>query len=287
MASEPPAENAPFPELRDSWRGFFKETKLFFTYRRCGACGQVYAPAYFAPEQLDELYRQMDDNTAGLPEALLAKTQRGYLGLLARKGLPPGGFLELGPDIGLFTREAMCVRAFDHYWMVEPNLAVHPVLQKLLSGRARTILSDSAAIASIPDASLSLIVAIHVLDHLAEPQTLLELLRRKLCPGGSILVVTHDQQSFLARLFGRRWPPYCLQHPQLYDATSLKKSLERAGFGQVRVRKTTNYFPVTYLLRHFLFAAGGGRIRLPELSWLNLGLRLGNIAAIATKSAVP
>jgi SAM-dependent methyltransferase len=287
MASAPPADHAGFAELQDSWRGFFKDRKLFFTYRRCAECGQVYAPRYFTPDQLGALYRQMDDNTGGQPEALMVRTQRGYLDLLRAEAgdLPSGGYLELGPDIGLFTREALKTADFALCWMVEPNLAVHPALEELLRGREHTLLADAAEIARVPDGSLALVVAIHVLDHLLEPQPLLEMLFRKLRPGGAILAVTHHQGSLLARMFGCRWPAYCLQHPQLYASATLERSLERAGFGPVRVRATTNYFPVMYLLRHFLFAAGLGRVSLPEWPGWTVGLKLGNIAAIGRKPA--
>ena len=102
MSSAPPAETAALTDLCASWRGFFREGKLFFTYRRCRRCGQVYAPLYFTPEQLAELYGRMEDNTAGLPEAPLAETQRGYFDLLGGDFPRNGGFLELGPDIGPF-----------------------------------------------------------------------------------------------------------------------------------------------------------------------------------------
>jgi SAM-dependent methyltransferase len=287
VASTPPAEDAPFAELHDSWRGFFKDRKLFFTYRRCARCGQVYAPRYFTPDQLGALYRQMDDNTGGLPEALMVRTQRGYLDLLRDEAgaLPAGGYLELGPDIGLFTREALATAAFSPCWMVEPNLAVHPVLEKLLQDREHALLADAAEIERVPDGSLALVVAIHVLDHLLEPQPLLELLARKMVPGGSILAVTHHQRSLLPRVFGPRWPAYCLQHPQLYAPASLQKSLERAGFSPVQVRATVNHFPVMYLLRHLLFAAGLGRVALPEWPGWTVGLKLGNIAGIGRKQA--
>jgi SAM-dependent methyltransferase len=288
MSSEPPAETTAFPDLLASWRGFFKDRKHFFTYRRCRACRQVYSPRYFTPGQLGELYRQMDDNTAGLSKDLLAKTQRGYFEMLQKNtSLIPGGYLELGPDIGLFTREALRVPEFSPWWMVEPNLAVHPALEELLRGKEHALLTDANRLQQVPDASLALAVAIHVLDHLLEPQLLLGQLLRKLRPGGSILVVTHDQESFLPRLFGRRWPAYCLQHPQLYSAVTLKNNLKRAGFDPVRVRGTVNHFPVTYLLRHFFFAAGLGRIALPELPSWTIGLKLGNIAAIGRKPPAP
>jgi hypothetical protein len=226
----------------------------------------------------------MDDNTAGMPEALLARTQRGYLDLLLRQAkLPPGGYLELGPDIGLFTREALRRADFSDYWMVEPNLAVHPALDRLLSGRPHLLLGDPSGIDRVPDGSLALAVAIHVLDHLLDPGELLARLRTKLVSGGWLLAVTHDGESLMARLFGRRWPAYCLQHPQIYSAATLARSLARSGFDRVRVMKTVNYFPVTYLLRHFLFAAGLGRVPLPEFSSWAVGLKLGNIAAVGRR----
>ena len=285
MPSEPAGETCSFADLQSSWRGFFKEQKHFFTYHRCGSCGQVYSPRYFTPDQLSELYRQMDDNTGGLPQPLLAQTQHGYFQLLLRE-LPfePGGYLELGPDIGLFTREVLDRASFSHYWMVEPNRAVHPELDHLLNEKPHTLLDDSERIAEVPDASLSLVVAIHVLDHLLKPQPLLDRLRAKLVPGGLILVVTHDGDSFPARLFGPRWPAYCLQHPQIYSSRTLQNSLNRAGFQSVEVKKTVNYFPVTYLVRHFLFASGLGRVPLPSWPSWKVGLKLGNIAAIGCKS---
>jgi len=286
MKSQPIGEESSFADLQSSWRGFFKDQKHFFTYRHCSSCGQTYAPRYFTPNQLGELYRQMDDNTAGLSEALMARTQRGYCDILRRQvpRFEPGGYLELGPDIGLFTRELMPGTSFSHYWMVEPNRAVHPALDQLLSEKPHTLLDDSEQIEKVPDGSLSLIVAIHVLDHLLEPQQLLSQLMPKLIRGGIILMVTHDGDSLPARVFGPKWPAYCLQHPQIYSSATLKNSLSRAGFQQVQVKKTVNYFPVTYLLRHLLFAAGLGRLPLPSWSSWTIGLKLGNIAAIGRKA---
>jgi len=130
---------------------------------------------------------------------------------------------------------------------------------------------------------LAVAVAIHVLDHFLEPQELLNHLMPKLRSGGWILLVTHNGNSLAARAFGQRWPAYCLQHPQIYSSSTIKQSLIRAGFSDIRVMRTVNYFPVTYLLRHFLFACGLGRVSLPELPAWTIGLKLGNIAAIGQR----
>lgn len=288
MASEPRGEDCTFPELRSSWRGFFQERKLFFTYVRCAACGQVYCPHYFTPSQLAELYGQMDDNTAGLDEAMLARAQRGYWKLAGRFApLPRGSYVEFGPDIGLFTREAMAHPEFDFCWLVEPNTAVHPALDRLLDPKPHTIFDRLEQVGQIPDGSVSLAVAIHVLDHLLEPREMLEQLVRKLAPGGVVLAVTHNHDSLAARAFGPRWPAWCLQHPQLYAPRTLRQAYERAGLENVRIERTTNYFPLGYLLRHFLFAARLSRIEIPlPASWV-VGLKLGNIAALGIKRSLP
>jgi hypothetical protein len=284
MASTPPAETQPFDELRSSWRGFFKDRKIFFSYVPCADCGQVYCPRYFTPAQLGRLYGEMDDNTGGLDESILARAQRGYWERVAPFAkLPRGAYVELGPDIGLFTREAREETAFDHFWMVEPNRVVHPVLDQVLADKPHTLLDALEQIDKIPDGSVSLVAAIHVLDHLMEPQKLLAELAHKLVRGGVVLAVTHSQTSLAARVFGERWPAYCLQHPQLYSPQTLARSFRDAGLDGVRIERTANYFPADYLLRHFFFAARLGSIRVPlPDSWV-LRLKLGNIAALGRK----
>jgi hypothetical protein len=51
----------------------------------------------------------------------------------------------------------------------------------------------------------------------------------------------------------------------------------------VHIRRTTNYFPVPYLLQHGLFAAGLGRFTIPLPQGWTVGLKLGNIAALGVK----
>jgi SAM-dependent methyltransferase len=286
VASAPSAEALPFDDLRSSWRGFFRDRKPFFTYARCPACAQLYAPRYFTSSQLGQLYGQMDDNTGGQDETLMARAQRGYWELLSRHAaLVPGDYLELGPDVGLFTRAALADSSFRKFWLVEPNQTVHPTLEELAGARPHAILGDLARVADIPDGSLSLAVAIHVLDHLLEPQPLLEQLVRKLAPGGCVFAVTHSERSLAARVFGARWPAYCLQHPQLYAPRTLRQAFERAGLREVDVARTTNFFPAGYLVEHALFAARLGKIKIPlPASWV-LALKLGNIAAIGRRPA--
>jgi hypothetical protein len=125
-----------------------------------------------------------------------------------------------------------------------------------------------------------------VLDHLLEPLQTLQNLRQALVPGGALLLVTHDERSLLARLLDRQWPPFTLQHPQLYSRGSLSWLVKRAGFSISRVTRTVYYFPLAHLCRAALQIVGLPDSLVPAIESPTLGLRLGNIVLLTRKPDV-
>jgi hypothetical protein len=146
-----------------------------------------------------------------------------------------------------------------------------------------TISTSIFRAADVPPQSVSTAVMIHVLDHLLQPSEFLREIGSSMEPGGVIFIVTHDCASPLARVLGRRWPPYALQHPQLFSQRSITTLLQTSGFEVVETIKTTNYFPLPYLIRAALtvFGLPGGRM-LSGAAPL-VGIKLGNIATVARK----
>ena len=273
------AESLQFDAIQSYWSGFFKE-KSFFSYYRC-LCGLLYCPLFFTNEQLNFLYKNMADNTAGVPISVLFKTQEGYFKTLKKYSTLEGGYLELGPDIGLFT--AYCIKEanFNQYWLCEPNREVWPELRKKVLVRPHAIFPGMEDIEIIPNKSLSTVAMIHVLDHLLAPAELLEKIKNKLAPGAILIIVTHDEKSLLAKVTKSKWPPYCLQHPQLYNIHSISKFLNNSGFSVLACKKTRNYFPLTYLIKHISYLVGLKKLSLPKLDKLQLGLKLGNMITVA------
>jgi hypothetical protein len=98
-----------------------------------------------------------------------------------------------------------------------------------------------------------------------------------------MLIVTHDERSLLARVLGKRWPPYTLQHPQLFSAASLQRTATEAGLKVTRIIKTVNYFPLCFLLEAALRVVGLRAYRGPRWPAPQVGLRLGNVALVAEK----
>jgi SAM-dependent methyltransferase len=280
VASNPKAESLSFEDIKPYWHGFFKE-KTFFSYHRCIRCKTLYCRSFFSQDQLDQLYHQMPDNTAGVPLQALRKTQEGYFRLLQRYSPLQGSYLEVGPDIGLFTAYAVKEGKFDRFWLFEPNTGVRATLETLLAGKRYDILPEFLNVKKLPDNSLSVVVMVHVLDHLTDPKVLLEQLKKKLSPGAVLLFVTHDEASLLAKVTRSRWPPYCLQHPLLFNPKTISTLLQSAGFNVLAVKKSANYYPAVYLAKNFLWAAGLKKITLPKWTFPTIPLKLGNIMTVA------
>src|SRR5215831_8266578 len=230
------------------------------------------------------------DSTAGKPKTwslfhcrACRRTQESYARLLRPHSRMGGHFLEIGPDIGLFASSFAKSGSFHHFWLYEPNRDVHQSLAGNFRGLSFTINSGIFHASDMPAQSVSTAVMIHVLDHLLQPKEFLHEVRASLEPGGVILNVTHDCASGLARLLGRRWPPYTLQHQQLFSRRSLAALLQASGFDVVESVKTTNYFPVAFLMRAALTVFGLPERLIPAAESPLLGLKLGNIGTIARK----
>lgn len=282
IASRRPADDQSLAELEPFWFGIDKQ-RQFFTYHRCQSCGLLYNRSFFDQAQLARLYGAMPPNMDLVPDSAIAATQAGYFRAAAARVALEGDYLEIGPDVGHIVAEAARAGQFDRFWLFEPNAAVHPRLRRAAGARA-TVLAEMTDLSPVPDAGVGLAVMVHVLDHLLDPLAMLTAIRRKLRPGGALMIVTHDEKSTLRRLLGARWPAFCLQHPELYNPVTITALLGRAGFGSVEVTRSTNHFPIDFLARQAAQALGTKLPRVP-LPKRALRLRLGNMLTLARVAA--
>lgn len=281
IASDPPAESLP-PENHGAFMSGYGARRVFFTYHRCGACGALYCPVFYTLEQLEKLYGRQIENMAEVPLAARQRTQKGYADLLMKYSRRGGGFLEIGADIGLFAAHCAKLGSFDNMWLFEPNRNVHAELTGRLGSQPHSVHVEMRPTDDVPPGSVSAAALIHVLDHLLDPAEFLSLLRRKLEDDGVTLVVTHNVRSLLARVLGRRFPPFALQHPQLYSPLSITRLLERTGFDVIEIREAVNYFPLIHLARAGLSILGLPN-PMPNLHGPSLPVKLGNMVVAARK----
>ena len=280
ISTEQSAEDSSFEMLPKCWMGFFKE-KIIFSYTRCEGCGLLYAPVFFSGEQLGSLYAQMPPNMDVVPMEALRKTQNGYFSALAKRLPLKGSYIEIGPDIGLFTENCRRMAEFDKYWLFEPNVDVLPQLTALMESQEHRVIHDLFNFSEVPDHSAGAVVMIHVLDHLLDPAATLKELCAKMHKDAILLIVTHDEGSLLPKVVGKNWPAYCLQHPQIYNKSTIRTLLEKCDFKVLEQNKTVNHFPIAFLTKHLLWGFGVRVKEMPSLGHAVVGLKLGNMMTLA------
>lgn len=278
VIAKQPAELSNNEDLKDSFIGFRKD-QCFFSYVRCAHCGLLYNSQYFSPDNLSELYSSMPENTFVSGERDSVKTQMGYAKYFGKRKHSTG-YLEIGADIGLLTRPMVSKFSFTNVNLVEPNKSSHAELLLHATKNSKIYLN----IDEVPALeSHSHVAAVHVLDHLVEPKRDLMEISGRMEPGATLVAIVHNEKSLLRKLLKQSWPPFCLQHPQLFNKRTVTKLLLTAGLRVESIKRTRNYIAISQGID--LFKRIGilpQRFRVGTLNF-SVPVYLGNIAVIATK----
>ena len=139
-------------------------------------------------------------------------------------------------------------------------------------------------IESMQETNFSLVTGVHVYDHLLKPLHDLQELRKNVSPGAHLAIVVHNEKSTLRKLLNSKWPPFCLQHPQLYNPKTLENLLRQSGWEVLKIEKSTNWYHLKYFVR-MGFSVLGLRDRLSIfLPDIEFPIKLGNIICLAVRS---
>ena len=256
-----------------------RSDQVFFSYYRCQDCGLLYCPWYFSAKQISELYAAMPDNTMGEDKSTVSKTQSAYARWIMRPGVSNNRYLEVGPDIGLVAKEIVKLNSPQHITFLEPNQSVKAELLANVGGVKSVEVVDF--IGTMQETNFSLVAGVHVYDHLLKPLHDLQELRKNVSPGAHLAIVVHNEKSPLRKLLKSKWPPFCLQHPQLYNPETLREILKLAGWEVISTERSTNW----YHLKHFVKMGAGVLGVTTKLSNLapniEVPIKLGNIISLS------
>ena len=105
--------------------------------------------------------------------------------------------------------------------------------------------------ANYPNDHFDVVIASEVLEHVPDPEAMIEQIARVLRSGGLLWATTPHGRGISARLLGVQWSIVCPpEHLQLFSVSSIKKLLTNAGFGSVKVATHgTNPFEIFHSLR--------------------------------------
>ena len=274
-------ENNPISDIKlkkKLWTNLINK-RIFFPYHRCN-CGILTNKFFLDKKTLKYLYSDMKDNVHANDDLKNdIKTKTGYLNQIhnilnvQNKKLK---VLEIGADNGTFLKLINKTNSLIKSSAIEPNKRMH----KKLRSFAQKIYLD---IKKIPKKEkYDLIIAIHVFDHIPELLINLKILKNKLNKGGFIYGVVHDEKSIMAKILGNRWPAYCLQHPHLFNHSSIHTLLyKKLKLKKQFIKKTVNFFNLGFLIQHLFIAVFKTKLYSP--SFFSIGLRLGNFSFLYKK----
>lgn len=162
------------------------------------------APAHVPSEHYtDEYFQKWNYADRPLGKFSMYWFARRYYAALVRRYAPQGGrerqLLEmgcgLGDLLGLLQDEFTCVGVDLIPYSVQMTRQNAP--------RARAILGDATDFSAYADGSLSVVVALHLVEHLPDPQRTLHDIHRVLASGGLFLFATPHPEYALRRLKDR------------------------------------------------------------------------------------
>lgn len=277
-----PAEKMSWDEAKSYFIGL-RHDQVFFSYYRCLGCELLYCPWYFTKEQIAILYSEMPDNTMGEDKSTVSKTQSAYAQWILQDGVRTDAYLEVGPDIGLVSRKVAALQTPKRVSFIEPNLSVRKELRDSVDEVSSIEIVDF--IENLQDKDFTLIVGIHVYDHLLDPiqdlKSLFELAENR----AHICIVVHNERSSLRKLLKTKWPPFCLQHPQLYNPNTLENLLRQSGWKVLKTEKSTNWYHLRFFIQMGLSVLGLKDPISRLLPNIEFPIRLGNMITLAQKES--
>ncbi|MGI9317824.1 MAG: methyltransferase domain-containing protein [bacterium] len=107
--------------------------------------------------------------------------------------------------------------------------------------------------AKLPDASVDVVVMLHVIEHLPDPVATLKEINRILKPGGHVVIETPRYDTFMFKLLRHRERSVkCEGHIYFFTFDTLRKTYEKAGFREVDTRAVGR----TLSMERFLWNVG-------------------------------
>lgn len=275
-----PAEESFWEQVKVAFVGI-RNDQVFFSFYRCLDCELLYCPWYFTKEQLDVLCSEMPDNTIGEDKRTASKTQSRYTRKLVKISGHIKSFLEIGRDIGLVAKEVVTLADVQQVYMVEPNAAFYKELsQNLGKSKHQEICID---VEKLTANNFDLVVGIHVLDHLLYPKDDLTSISKSSGKLQTSAFVVHNEKSILRRVLTEKWPPFYLQHPQLFNRKTLRKMLETSDFKDFKFSRTINYYHLNNLSSMLLRILGLPKLLNKVVPHIEMPFILGNIMVTARK----
>lgn len=162
-------------------------------------------------------------------------------------GAAEGRLLEVGCGRGELLLEAR-TRGFEVAGLeISPHAAA--TANRLLGADRVTVGAFDNL--DLPPDTFDAVVFADVIEHVRDPLEFLRRMHRLLKAGGLAFLITPTLDSVSARVLGRHWMEYKVEHLFYFGSRSMRVALRRSGFVDVTVAANLKVLSVDYLDHHF------------------------------------
>jgi SAM-dependent methyltransferase len=200
----------------------------------------IYSPDYFlgaTVPQVEARVSQMKRANASLYLDLISKYANGTLGQI----------LEIGCGRGEFLLEAQA-RGF-----TVSGIEISPTAAAIANQRLGTeqVVAGTLENVHFPEAYFDAVAFADVIEHIREPMDFLRRVFSLLKPGGMVFIVTPSLDSWSAKLMGRQWMEYKIEHLYYFGKRTIRLALDQIGFKEILIQPNFKILSLDYIYHHF------------------------------------
>lgn len=228
-----------------------------YTVRICKNCGFRWLQPQPTETELSEIYSDqyfLDEGAAEITEIvndLKRATADLYLKQLIKNDsspLPESTLLEIGCGMGDYLLEARS-KGFKVYGLEVTDYLVEFTNRRL--GEA-TVQKGFIETSIFPKGSFDVVSFFDVIEHVRNPVDFMLRVNSLLKDNGKAYIVTPSLDSWSAKLLGKKWMEYKVEHLSYFNKKAMALLLEKTGFHEIRFHSNYKILNFDYVNRHFV-----------------------------------
>ncbi len=222
------------PENLDSAQFSYKGEKNYHgRIVECVTCGHRYVHPF--PVSANTLYAEVEDPFYLQTEKYRVQTFMDFLNLKEAHVPTKGSLLDVGCYTGVFLQIAK-ERGYE-----VSGVELSTWAASVARSRGFTVHETPIEQCSALPGTYDTICAFDVFEHLENPKTAAENIRKKLNKGGCFFAIVPDMASWHAKILGEHHWLVILMHYHYFNKTNFRRMLLRAGFSRVEVFRSPPY----------------------------------------------
>lgn len=241
-----------FPEIlyKESFTGYAfsarrERKREHYRIVQCQKCSLVRSSPILDEASINQLYAESEFIFSDeAPYA--ADTYINLILKLSKKyGVNVGSLLEIGCSTGFLLEKALRA-GIGNVTGFEPS---RQCKEHAVAEVKEHIINDVFSMETLGDQQFDMACTFQVIDHLKNPGGVVADMGKAVRPGGLILIVCHDVESWSAKLLKGSSPIFDVEHVYLFSRETIARLFRDQGIEVLETGSLANTYPLSYWMR--------------------------------------